>query len=146
MSLSRLYQSALLAHNRAPRHRGELANATHVARGTDALCGDDIRIWLRVEAGRIRQASWSGEACAITTAAASMLTDWLPGRSLEQFESSYRVFLELIRDSERADVAEFGDLNLLRAVSAFPSRRRNALLPWETALNALEADNRPASS
>lgn len=138
MALTDLYQSALLAHNRDPSHRREMARATHSARGTDALCGDDLRIWLRVDRDRIVDAAWSGEACAVTTAAASMLCDWLPGRSTAALRRGHQRFSRLLDDPGAPDIDEFGEINLLRAVGAFPSRRRNALLPWETALRALE--------
>lgn len=146
MSLSRLYQSALLAHNRAPLNHHEMAHATHVARGTDALCGDDIQVWLSIEAGRIGRASWTGEACAITTAAASMLTEWLSGRPVDALSEAAARFTDLLDDPERSDIPEFGDLNSLRAVGEFPSRRRNALLPWKTALRAVEQGARQRSN
>jgi nitrogen fixation NifU-like protein len=137
MSLSQLYQERLLAHNRAPNNRFELPGATHRARGTDALCGDDIELWLRLAGDRVEAASWSGEACAVTTAAASMLTEWLQGRRPGAVQAGFDRFGDLIADADAPDDPELGDLNVLRAVSAFPSRRRNALLPWKTALEAL---------
>lgn len=139
MPLSRLYQAQLLEHNREPLNRFVLPDATHSARGTDALCGDDLTIWLRIEGNTIIAASWSGEACAVTTASASMLTDWLPGRARQNVEAAAARFDALLADPEAPDEPELGDLNVLRAVSGFPSRRRNARLPWRTALQALES-------
>jgi nitrogen fixation NifU-like protein len=137
MALAELYQARLLEHNRAPNNHFELAGATHTARGTDALCGDDIAFWLKLEDGRVEAASWSGEACAVTTAGASMLTAWLTGRTPDDLRSGFERFRALIADPDAPDDPELGDLNVLRAVAAFPSRRRNALLPWKTALDAL---------
>lgn len=141
MPLSRLYQERLLAHNREPSNHREMPDATHQARGVDALCGDDIRLWLKLDGGRIAAASWSGEACAVTTAAASMLTAWLPGRTPTELRAAHDRFAALIEDPEAPDDPGFGDLNVLRAVAAFPSRRRNALLPWRTALDALAGND-----
>lgn len=139
MPLSRLYQTQLLEHNRKPHNRRELPDATHSARGTDALCGDDLAIWLRVEGEVIDAAGWSGEACAVTTASASMLTDWLPGRTRRDVEIAAARFDALLSDPDAPDDPELGDLNVLRAVGGFPSRRRNAQLPWKTALRALRS-------
>jgi len=139
MSLEQLYQSRILEHNRAPHNHFELPDATHTARGLDALCGDDIRIWLRVEDARIVAASWSGEACAITTASASMLTDWLAGRDTGEVEAASETFTALLEDGRSPDAAALGEINSLRVVGRFPSRKRNALLPWKTALDALAA-------
>ncbi|MBS3743148.1 MAG: SUF system NifU family Fe-S cluster assembly protein [Wenzhouxiangellaceae bacterium] len=137
MSLDQLYQSKILEHNRAPHNHFEMPDATHSARGLDALCGDDIRVWIRVEDGRVASASWSGDACAITTASASMLTDWLAGRRVDEIEPAARRFEALLDDDSAPDAIALGDINALRAVGRFPSRRRNALLPWIAALNAL---------
>lgn len=140
MALDQLYQRIILEHNRAPRRRGRLEAATHQARGRDALCGDDILVELRVIEGRIEEAAFSGEACAITTASASMLTDWLPGRTPGDVVAGYHRFSALLADPQRPDEPDLGDINHLRAVSGFPARVRNALLPWRSALDALDIE------
>jgi NifU-like protein involved in Fe-S cluster formation len=66
-----------------------------------------------------------------------MLTAWLTGRTPDDLRSGFERFRALIADPDAPDDPELGDLNVLRAVAAFPSRRRNALLPWKTALDAL---------
>ena len=140
MPLDQLYQQVILDHNRRPQHFGRLEGATHSAIGRDALCGDDIRVEVRVEDGRIQAAAFSGEACAITTASASMLMDWLVGRSGEDLEAAYRRFEDLLDRPERPDDPQLGDINHLRSVSGFPARVRNAKLPWRTALQALGSE------
>ncbi|SRR6056297_258496 len=137
MSLDQLYQSRILEHNRAPHNHFEMSDATHSARGLDALCGDDIRVWLRVRDGRVAAASWSGAACAITTASASMLVNWLTGRRIEEIGPAFELFEGLLEDHDRADAPALGEINALRAVGRFPSRRRNAMLPWNAAVDAL---------
>ncbi|NBD95244.1 MAG: SUF system NifU family Fe-S cluster assembly protein [Gammaproteobacteria bacterium] len=137
MALDKLYQQVILDHNRSPHHHGRLEGATHSARGQDALCGDDILVELRVADGTIREAAFSGEACAITTASASMLMDWLVGRGVGEIESQCADFERLLADAALPDDPDLGDINHLRAVSGFPARVRNALLPWRTALDAL---------
>ena len=145
MSLDDLYQSKILEHNRAPHNHFEMSDATHTAHGMDALCGDDVRLWLRVENGRIGAANWSGEACAITTASASMLTDWLVGRSVEEVAGARDRFAALLEDQTLADDPDFGEINTLRPVGRFPSRKRNALLPWKTVLDALASNRGPVT-
>lgn len=139
MALDQLYQSTILEHNRAPNNHFAMSDATHSAHGLDALCGDDIQVWLRVENGHVAAASWSGEACAITTASASMLTSWLGGRRIEEFGRAFGLFRELLEGDDQPDVPALGELNTLRAVGRFPSRRRNAMLPWNAALEALKS-------
>lgn len=137
MALDQLYQQVILDHNRSPRHYGRLKGATHSARGQDALCGDDILVELRMAEGRIEEAAFSGEACAITTASASMLMDWLLGRAPEDVRAECSRLQQLLEDPALPDEPELGEINHLRAVSGFPARVRNALLPWRTALDAV---------
>ncbi len=137
MFLDQLYQSKILEHNRAPHNHFEMSDATHSAHGMDALCGDDIRVWVRVEDGCVVAASWSGDACAITTASASMLSRWLPGRRIEEIGPAFQLFRASLGNPDQPDASVLGEINALRAVGGFPSRRRNALLPWEAALEAL---------
>ncbi len=137
MALDQLYQQVILDHNRSPHHYGRLEGATHSARGQDALCGDDILVELRVEDGRIEEAAFSGEACAITTASASMLMDWLVGRTPGEVAAGQERFRRLLEAADQPDDSELGDINHLRSVTGFPARVRNALLPWRTAADAL---------
>lgn len=137
MLVEKLYQETILEHNRKPRNRMVLARATHHARGVDALCGDDIRIYLEVHDGIVRRAAFDGEACAVTTAAASLLTTWLAGKTTAEFECGRRAFQDLLARPDGPDAAELGDLNQLKTVGLFPARVRNALLPWRTAASAL---------
>lgn len=138
MALDKLYQQVILDHNRDPHNFGRLPGATHSAPGHDALCGDDILIELMVADGRIEQAAFSGEACAVTKASASMLTDWLEGRALDEIGPALKTFEGILSHPDAPTAEELGEINELRAVSKFPARVRNALLPWRTAIRALE--------
>ncbi len=137
MALDQLYQQLILEHNRNPRHFGPLPDATHAGRGQDALCGDDILVELQIESDRIKAAAFSGEACAVTKASASLLTEWLVGREPAEIIEWVGRFERLLKDASIEDAPELGEINQLRAVSQFPARVRNALLPWDAALNAL---------
>ena len=141
MSIDQLYQSKILDHNRAPHNHFEMADATHSAHGMDALCGDDMRVWLKVRDDVVEQASWSGEACAITTASASMLTDWIVGKTRSNVQQGLKQLVELLENPEAESKCELGPFNALKPVGQFPSRKRNALLPWESALEALSAND-----
>lgn len=138
MALDRLYQQIILDHNRTPRNFGPLDGATHSARGQDALCGDDILVELIVEDGKVRDAAFYGEACAVTKASASMLTDWLRGRSADEIRDGLDAFESVLADPDSPPDEALGDLDYLRSVGEFPARVRNAVLPWRTVLRALE--------
>jgi len=138
MSLDQLYQRSILEHNRAPRHYGRLQSTTHSARGVDGLCGDNILIELQLVDDTIRRAMFSGEACAVTKASASMLTSWIEGQSRADALLAGRRFQAALKQPEIPDDPSFGELNHLRAVSSFPARLKNALLPWQVLIDALD--------
>ncbi len=137
MPLSQLYHRLILEHNRRPRNHHPLDYPTHRARGLDALCGDDIECHLVVEQGRIRAAAFFGVACAVTTATASILSDWLRDRSVAEVAEAATRFRRMLDAPESPADPYLGELGALKPVGRFPARKRNALLPWQTVVAAL---------
>lgn len=143
MSIQQLYRDIVLDHNRWPRNFKRLPGPSHSARGQDASCGDDLLIELKVIDDIVREAAFSGDTCAVTQAAASLLTVWLCGRSSDEVRQGLIRFQVLLENPEAPRDALLGDLNELQPVGAFPARRRNALLPWRTAVKALDRGLEP---
>ena len=137
MALDQLYQQIILEHNRRPVRFGRLPQATHSARGVDGLCGDNLLIELEIQDGVVQRAMFSGQACAVTKSTASMLMQWVVGKSIAEIGSANQSFRALLENQQMSDDPVLGDLNHLRAVAAFPARVKNALLPWETLTQAL---------
>jgi nitrogen fixation NifU-like protein len=135
MSSSPLYQQLVLDHYRHPRNHGALAQHTHAADGANPLCGDALRVEVRCVDGRIQAMRFSGEACAIATATASMLSEWATDRPSAELADFAQRFEHLI--AAGADDAAFGPLLALRELQRYPSRRKCALLPWATLCAAL---------
>ncbi|MDR2013372.1 MAG: SUF system NifU family Fe-S cluster assembly protein [Rhodanobacter sp.] len=135
MSASPLYQQLVLDHYRHPRNRGGLAQHTHAADGANPLCGDALRVEVRCVDGRIEAMRFSGEACAIATATASMLSEWVADRPSAALADFAQRFERLIADG--TDDSAFGPLLTLRELQRYPSRRKCALLPWATLHAAL---------
>ena len=136
MTASDLYQQRVLEHQRAPRHYGALAAPTHRADGANALCGDHLHYDVRLADGRIAELAFSAQACAITTAAASMLgvlASGLDAAGLAQLEARFAAFL---RGEAEADPT-LGDLVALGELRRYPARRQCALLPFATLRAAL---------
>lgn len=140
MALDQLYQQLILEHNKNPHNFGPLPSATHVGRAQDALCGDDLEMALEVVDDQIVAAKFSGQACAVTQASASMLTDWLVGRPIDHVAPAFSAFSTLLSDPDSPVVPDLGMLNELKPVGAFPARRGNACLPWLATLRALGLD------
>jgi nitrogen fixation protein NifU and related proteins len=143
-NLRELYQEIILDHSRHPRHFGALPAASHVAEGHNPLCGDRVKVYLRVdESGRIDDVSFEGRGCAISVASASLMTDMLKGRRIEEAETLMGGFLDLVK-GEGANSLEGEDrerLEVMAGVSAFPMRVKCATLPWHAMKAALDNQN-----
>jgi nitrogen fixation NifU-like protein len=94
--LADLYGEVILDHNRRPRNFGPLPRASHSAVGYNPLCGDKVAVHLRVEGERIEDIAFEGVGCAISTASASMMTEALRGRSLDEARQLFERFHALL--------------------------------------------------
>ncbi|MDE1897513.1 MAG: SUF system NifU family Fe-S cluster assembly protein [Xanthomonadaceae bacterium] len=134
------YRDIVLDHHRAPRRLGRLAPPAQAAEGVNALCGDRLRIEVRVEQDRVTAYAFEGECCAIATATASLLGDLALGRGRDDLALLERGFATLIGGGI-AEIAELGALNALSELARYPARRKCALLPFATLSAALRGES-----
>ncbi|HXS07969.1 MAG TPA: SUF system NifU family Fe-S cluster assembly protein [Rhizomicrobium sp.] len=140
-SLRELYQEVILDHSRHPRHFGALDNATHKAEGYNPLCGDRVTVMLALdEAGRVADIKFQGKGCAISQASASMMTELLAGRTVEEAEKLMHGFLHLVKGEAAEDLSpdDREHLDVMSGISEFPMRVKCATLAWHTFKNAVE--------
>lgn len=140
-SLRELYQEVILDHSRHPHHFGAIAGATHKGEGYNPLCGDRVKIYLHVNGtGRIEDISFEGRGCAISQASASLMTDMVKGRTLEEAEQLMGGFLHLVKGEGAAGLGgeDRERLDVMAGVSEFPMRVKCATLAWHTMKSALE--------
>lgn len=133
--LNDLYQQVIIDHARKPRNFGKLHNANHVKEGYNPLCGDKLTVYLREEQGRICEAQFEGEGCAISMASASLMTDALKNKTLDEAEILFTAFHELLTN-EGAEDEKLGKLLVLAGVKEYPMRVKCATLCWHTARSA----------
>lgn len=134
-----LYQQVILDHNQHPHNFGELLEANHIAHGNNPLCGDEIAVFLHVEDGMIKKAHFSGNGCAIAKASASIMTDEVTGKSIEEAKHLFEQF-HMMLTSEHPN-EELGKLEVFSGVRQFPIRVKCATLAWHT-LNAALKDSK----
>ena len=147
--MQNLYRELILDHSRNPRHFGRLKDATHTADGINPLCGDKLRLYLRIDdQGRIESSSFEGSGCAISVASASLMTDTVTGLPVEQAESCYEELTQRLTSDRIASASDstLGKLQALDGVRAYPSRVKCATLAWHALHSALENDRSPAST
>ncbi len=145
--LEDLYREIILDHYRAPRNRGELPTPPAVvAQGHNPLCGDEITVYLQLLGDVVGDVKVGGQGCSISQSSASMMTQAIKGRSVDEVRALVRRFKGMmsIEDAEGADpngdgeAVALGDLEALQGVVKFPVRIKCATLAWNTLLEALD--------
>ena len=137
--LTSLYQQLILEHYRKPRNRGELPGATVAVHMRNPSCGDEIRLQLRVREGRIADVKFQGEGCSISQASASMMTDLVVGKGLEEALALSQRFTAMMHgDEEAARDRSLRDLRALAGVARFPVRVKCALLGFDALQEAVK--------
>jgi len=137
-SLQDLYQEVILDHNRRPRNFRVIHDARR-AEGYNPLCGDRLTVYLRVENGRIQDASFQGSGCAISKASASLMTECVKGQTVEEAEALFGRFHRMITRAADDPVDDLGKLSVLAGVRAFPMRVKCATLAWHAMRAAADA-------
>jgi nitrogen fixation NifU-like protein len=138
--LRELYQQVILDHNRNPRNYKALEEADRKADGHNPLCGDRVTVYLKLEGDRIVDVTFQGQGCAISTASASMMTQSLKGKTLEEARALFREFHEMVTGACTSTVGEshLGKLAVFQGVCEFPTRVKCATIAWHTMQAALE--------
>jgi nitrogen fixation NifU-like protein len=136
--LRQLYQEVILDHYKKPRNFGPLAGADHTAEGYNPLCGDQVKVSVRLEDGKVADAHFEGAGCAISTASASLMTEAVKGKTVEEAEQLFQRFHGLV-SGKNAEIAEddLGKLEALAGVRDYPVRIKCATLAWHALRSAL---------
>lgn len=130
--MSDLYGEVLLDHYRLPRHKGRLTEPTVVAEGVNPLCGDQLTLDLKFDGDRLVDIAFAGSGCAISMASASMLTDSLKGKSLDEIREWVTRVREFLKDGAEPADFDLGDICALSGIAQLPVRVKCAALPWTT--------------
>jgi nitrogen fixation protein NifU and related proteins len=140
MDLRELYQDIILDHGRRPRNFRAIEHPTHTAQGHNPLCGDRVTIYVDLDGDRIADLSFQGRGCAISTAAASLMTEVLRGKTIAEARELFARFRARVTGGTAPPLAEplaseLDRLEPLTGVKAYPARVKCATLSW----HALEA-------
>jgi len=130
-----LYQEIILDHNKQPRNCYVMNCANRSADGHNPLCGDTVRVYLRIEDGIIEEISFQGAGCAICTASTSLMTESVKGKTVEQAKDLFDEFHDMLTGVAAEQGVELGKLQVFEGVREYPVRVKCATLAWHT-LNA----------
>ena len=137
-NLGNLYQEVILDHSRRPRNFRKMEGASRKAEGYNPLCGDRVTIYVKMEGDVVKDASFQGSGCAISTSSASILTESMKGKTRAEAEALFETFHNLVTGERKADAPELGKLAVFSGVSEFPARVKCATLSWHTLRAALQ--------
>ena len=132
-----LYQEIIIDHSKRPRNFHAMEDANRRAEGYNPLCGDKLKLYLKIEDDVVKDASFVGAGCAISTASASLMTESLKGKSREEALKLLDRFHELLTTDTPVS-QELGKLVVFCGVREYPARVKCATLAWHTLKSALE--------
>ena len=139
--LTSLYQELILEHYRNPRNKGELADHTAEVWVSNPVCGDELKVQVRLDGDRIEDVSFDGQGCSISQASVSMMTTLVKGMDRSEAIGLADLFTDMMHGSDEASSdRSLGDLRALQGVSKFPVRIRCALLAFDAIRKALATE------
>jgi nitrogen fixation protein NifU and related proteins len=141
MDLRELYQEIIIDHNRNPRNHRVIENASCEAHGFNPLCGDKLTVYLQLKQGVINDISFIGCGCAISQASASLMTDVLQGKTVNEAHELFERFHSMVTEDKEQPSLALDKLTVLAGVRTFPARVKCATLAWHTLEAALKKDN-----
>jgi nitrogen fixation NifU-like protein len=137
MEMDDLYQEIILDHYRNPRNAGTVSDEDLLVEEENPTCGDQLRLTLTLKDGVVTDVRYQANGCAISMASASMMTEDLVGKPVEQARERIREFIDLMRGEPGDSEEDLGDLIALEGVRHFPMRIKCATMCWHAAENAL---------
>jgi nitrogen fixation protein NifU and related proteins len=137
VSLDDLYKEVILDHYKSPRNKRPLPDATVSKHKNNPLCGDEITIHARLDDGTLTEIAFEGQGCSISQASASMLTEAVEGKTVQDAARLAEEFRGMMEGAVEPDEDELGDLVALKGVVKYPVRIKCAVLGWDVLQEAL---------
>ena len=146
--LRELYQELIIDHSKRPRNFKVLETADRTLQGYNPLCGDKVTVFLELEDERVKNVSFQGSGCAISTASASVMTESVKGKTLAEVEALFDSFHQMVTGKPPAtgNAPDLGKLAVFSGVSEFPARVKCATLAWHTLHAALHGAGETVST
>jgi nitrogen fixation NifU-like protein len=140
--MKELYQEIILDHNRRPRNCYVMDCANRSADGHNPLCGDTVRVYLRIEGGRIEEISFQGAGCAICTASTSLMTESVKGKTVDEAKDLFDGFHHMLTGLADEQGVPLGKLQVFEGVREYPVRVKCATLAWHTLNAAMKGEEK----
>ena len=146
MSIDDLYKEVILDHYKSPRNKRDMPDAPLSCHRNNPLCGDEITVTASVVDGVVTDVAFQGQGCSISLASASMMTEAVGGKSVEQALAVMDRFSSMMAGDSDPSEDEFGELAALKGVVKYPVRVKCAMLAWDVLREALGGAGAAAGS
>jgi nitrogen fixation NifU-like protein len=146
VALDDIYKEVILDHYKNPRNKREVPDATRSCTRNNPLCGDEITVYVTERDGQIAELAFTGQGCSISQSSASMMTEALTGRSVDDAETMIKGFRAMMAGEAAPDEDEFGELVALKGVVKYPIRVKCAVLAWDVLQEALQGTGEAAGA
>ncbi|MFD2045141.1 Fe-S cluster assembly sulfur transfer protein SufU [Ornithinibacillus salinisoli] len=130
-NLDTLYRQVIMDHYKNPRNRGEVEGESLTVDMNNPTCGDRIQLQMQLEDGVVKDAKFEGEGCSISMSSASMMTQAIKGKKVDDALSMSKLFSNMMLGEEMDTDMDLGDIQALQGVSKFPARIKCATLAWK---------------
>ena len=144
MDIKQLYQDIILEHGKSPRNFGKCEKYTHEAKGHNPLCGDQVKVYLKLNnKKKVENLTFEGSGCAISMASTSIMTELVKGKNLEAAKKITNAFLNMIKNTNEIQSDDINEdqktkIMSLSGVKQYPMRVKCATLAWHTLTSAIE--------
>lgn len=140
MQLDDLYRRVIMDHYKNPRNRGKFEEDAVTIDLNNPTCGDKITLQLLVDNGVVKSAKFTGEGCSISLSSASMMTDAVKGKTVEEALEMAERFSGLMK-GDPVEFEEYEDIEALSGVNKFPARIKCATLAWNALRKGIEGQH-----
>ncbi len=139
-NLDQLYRQVIMDHYKNPRNKGVLEDDSLTINMNNPTCGDRIQLTLKVNDDKVIDAKFEGEGCSISMSSASMMTQAIRGKSIEDALKLSKIFSDMMLGNEYDEDIDLGDIEALQGVAKFPARIKCATLAWKAMEKGLKED------
>lgn len=140
-NLDQLYRSVIMDHYKTPRNKGVLAESSITVDMNNPTCGDVIHLTLAIEDNMVKDAKFEGEGCSISMASASMMTQLIIGKTVEEALALSNTISNIMLGKDYDDSIDLGDIEALSGVAKFPARIKCATLAWKAMEQGVAKDS-----
>lgn len=140
-NLDQLYRQVIMDHYKNPRNKGAIEDGSVTVDMNNPTCGDRIHLTMNVEDGLVTDAKFDGEGCSISMASASMMTQAIKGKPVEEAVKLSGIFSDMMLGNEYPEDVDLDDIEALQGVAKFPARIKCATLSWKAMEKGLQSEN-----